>query len=103
MVCGLTIFGKSAQAQIFEGLAAEKFLSGCELVRYTDRTPLPNFFVMRPGMEIPAGEIPQLLQKVYRLGNREVCNWAACQMMPWVLSTKSCSRHKMALKWKAEN
>ncbi|MBK9450906.1 MAG: M4 family metallopeptidase [Bacteroidetes bacterium] len=68
MVCGLTIFGKSAQAQIFEGLAAEKFLSGCELVRYTDRTPLPNFFVMRPGMEIPAGEIPQLLQKVYRLG-----------------------------------
>lgn len=55
-------------AQVMEGPAAEKFLHGCEMVRYTERTPLPNYVKMRSGMEVDAANIPSLLRKVYQLG-----------------------------------
>jgi Zn-dependent metalloprotease len=67
LLIGLVFVG-SLPAQILEGNAAERFMHGCEMVRYTARTPFPNFVLLRAGMEVPSGQIPQLLQKMYRLG-----------------------------------
>lgn len=55
-------------AQLLEGEAAEKFLHGSEMVRFTGRSPLPNYLLLRAGMEIPGEDAAILLRKLYHLG-----------------------------------
>jgi Zn-dependent metalloprotease len=59
-----SLFG---QEELVEGRAAENFLHGAELIRYTKRSSLPNYVQMRETMELPPALIESTVKKIYRL------------------------------------